>query len=291
MTLRREKRKRASDRTSSFLVGAFGAKSSTATVGESGQFSPEGLHQRGVIMLELANIPYPVVPPTARPKHISTKNISPGEVYGELTVLTVIERPTGNKRFFALCSCSCGKSKEISIYNLLDGHTKSCGCVRLKGIGKWNVTHGMSTTPEYKIWQGMWARCTNPNNSEYHIYKDRVPVESWEKFENFISDMGLRPSSKHTLERVDNEKGYAPENCVWLLKREQGKNTSTTRWVSNGHVTLCLADACRLVGLRVGTVVQRINVYKWPIERALGLEWSEKTSRFEVEELDLPDPK
>jgi len=277
MILRREKRKRVSDRTSSFLVGAFGAKSSTARVGESGQFSPEGLHQRGVIMLTMVNIPLPEPTVKSRLRVVSYKGPQVGDVCGNLTVLSLHRKQfsIGSEiRVVASCLCTCGKIKEIRLDSLRRGQPKSCGCLAPR------LTHGLTESPEYKVWESMWTRCTNPNNIRYDFYKGRVPVESWRKFENFISDMGFRPSPKHTLERVDNEKGYSPENCIWILGSEQGKNKTTTRWVTNGQITVCISDACRLIGANPDTIYNRLHKLGWSITRALGPEWSEVPTRF-----------
>ena len=88
------------------------------------------------------------------------------------------------------------------------------------------TTHGMYRTPEYRAWKNMKHRCFNPNNKQYLDYGGRgISVcDRWLDFENFLADMGSRPTSKHSLDRIDNDADYSAENCRWATKAEQGNN-------------------------------------------------------------------
>lgn len=90
----------------------------------------------------------------------------------------------------------------------------------------WRTTHGLSKTPEYRAWASMWQRCTNPKNIRYERYGARgiTVCERWERFENFLSDMGNRPSPDHSLDRKENDGNYQPENCRWATRSEQQQN-------------------------------------------------------------------
>jgi hypothetical protein len=93
-------------------------------------------------------------------------------------------------------------------------------------------THGLRTSPEYMVWARMKARCNNPNNPKYYRYGGRgISVcARWEgDFAAFYADMGAKPSPAHSLDRIDNDKGYTPENCQWALPAAQANNRSTTR--------------------------------------------------------------
>src|SRR5437879_6089633 len=94
-----------------------------------------------------------------------------------------------------------------------------------------NLRHGMAHTPEYGVWRTMCSRCDNPNTEKYPEYGGRgIKVsDRWRKFENFIEDMGPRPDSLHSIERVDNDGDYEQSNCKWALRQVQAYNKRNTR--------------------------------------------------------------
>lgn len=134
-----------------------------------------------------------------------------------------------NHRKYWLCRCDCGVERVIAARHLLSGESRSCGCLWRDN----RTTHGMcrrqgkrSCTTEYAAWRSMLHRCNNPANKQWHRYGGRgISVcERWNKFENFLADMGLKPSPDLSLERIDNDAGYSPQNCKWATIQEQNAN-------------------------------------------------------------------
>ena len=128
------------------------------------------------------------------------------------------------------CVCECGNSRKVIGTNLFRGLSKSCGCYQKEAVRR----HGHSTqrSPEYLSWAAMKSRCLNSNRKEYPYYGGRgiTVCDRWqESFENFLQDMGKRPSKTHSLDRIDNSGNYDPSNCRWATKSEQIANRRPLR--------------------------------------------------------------
>ena len=144
-----------------------------------------------------------------------------GRKFGRWNVLKATEKK--GKHQLYLCKCECGKTKNVYGCHLKAGNSKSCGCIVSEITTKRNLTHGMTYTPEFMIWQGMQRRCSDKSNVGY-CARGIYVCDRWKSFENFFADMGSRPSSKHTIERKDNNDGYFKDNCKWATKTEQARN-------------------------------------------------------------------
>ena len=149
--------------------------------------------------------------------------ITLGQRFGKWTVLKEVKRPLGAKRQF-LCVCACGTTKTVDSGNLSSGKTTGCMDCRRPPT----LTHGKSQTREYKIWKGILGRCYNPHRAEYIRYGGRgiAVCERWRtSFENFLLDMGVRPSVRHSVDRFPDSNGnYEPSNCRWATREMQQEN-------------------------------------------------------------------
>mgnify|MGYP001591070312 CR=1 FL=1 len=192
-----------------------------------------------------------------------------GMRFGTLTVVEFYG-VSKHQRARWLCICDCGNSCVVVSGNLTCGKTKSCGCKKRQWISEKLTKHGMCKTPEYSPWAAMMGRCYNKNNSEYQNYGGRgIQVcFSWQDFAKFFKDMGVRPSPKHSIERIHNDKGYFPENCVWATQEEQARNTRRNRLITCFGKTQCLTAWANEFGIKRELLRDRLKS-GWVIEKAL----------------------
>jgi len=198
-----------------------------------------------------------------------------GKRCGALTVTKWEGRPISKrtKDSYWRCVCDCGRSIIVDQSGLTRRSRKlrkCCGCTSRsrKGINK---IHGGCYTAEYSIWQAMRCRCKGIGKKSAKNYKDRGIrfCDRWNNFENFLADLGLRPSNKHTLDRIDNNKGYSPENCRWADRITQANNTTRVKIISWNGVTKTVSEWARHLGINKMTLYFRVFRLNWPIERAM----------------------
>lgn len=189
------------------------------------------------------------------------------QVFGKLTVVSPSHiGPRGQS--FWLVRCECGVEKIVRISHLVDGSTVSCGCHRMVRPLK----HGACDTSEYRIWKNMKRRCLNPGVKDAPLYSERgIKVcPRWiESFDNFFADMGERPTTKHSLDRVDVNGDYCPENCRWATPAQQNRNTRRNIKISIGGVTKCASDWAECNGIPPKIAIQRIGKLGWDPIRAV----------------------
>lgn len=145
--------------------------------------------------------------------------------FGMLTALHIAYRTENKKHTFWHCVCECTNTIEARTDWLTTGVSTHCGCQTPIKQSK-PRTHGMSNTKTYRIWKGMIQRCENPNNERYDCYGGRgIQVcKRWHKFENFLEDMGECPYPNYSIERVNVNGNYEPDNCTWIPLADQWKN-------------------------------------------------------------------
>lgn len=185
-----------------------------------------------------------------------------GQKFGRLTVIELEGR--GDHCTWWKCLCECGKQLRVRSH-LLRAGSKSCGCLRP------NLIHGHNRvgqrSPEYAAWDNMRARCSNPDRSEFHRYGGRgIRVcQRWidgdgvrSGFEYFLADMGHRPSKDHSIDRVNNDGNYEPQNCRWATLKEQRRNMSSNRLIELEGRKMTLVEACEQLGIKYHSVRQRL---------------------------------
>ena len=152
-----------------------------------------------------------------------------GKKFGRLTAVRFSGR-VGKRRHW-LCDCECGGTVTVAVSNLTGGGVRSCGCLKLEAVAKAQGAarkHGetLPRTTEYRAWVNMQDRCYNPKNPSHRYYIGITVCPRWqESFENFLADMGRKPTPKHSLDRWPNNAGnYEPGNCRWATSKEQIHN-------------------------------------------------------------------
>ena len=193
-----------------------------------------------------------------------------GERYGRLIVIeeapSVMYAGQGNRRKrFWVCRCDCGNKVTIAHGDLRNGRTRSCKCldnevksVRLKTVA---TRHGGAYTPEYLTWKRIHNRCKNPNN-RYYGYAGIKVCERWNSYENFIADMGPKPTPKHSIDRLNFEGDYEPLNCRWATPEEQHKNRRCTKYVMYKNKVITLKEFADSQGLRYSVIYSWFSICK-----------------------------
>jgi hypothetical protein len=200
-----------------------------------------------------------------------------GNQFGRLTVLHEVEPERVRERVHRRwrCQCECGNEKTLYQQNLLQGLSKSCGCLRREKSSERRKTHGASETPEYAIWLNMHQRCRHAGRNPRYAGRGIRVCPRWDSFENFLADMGPRPPNvragkraEYSIERKDNDGNYEPDNCVWATQARQHRNKRTTRSITAHGRTLTLTDWSRETGVPITTIWNRLNA-GWSAERSV----------------------
>lgn len=188
--------------------------------------------------------------------------------FGRWTILHRTDNDPVSREVVVVCRCTCGTERPVRLRNLKNGSSESCGCLHDELFAESLTKHGQARSKTYRMWCGMVARCSNPNNRKYHLYggKGIKVCERWRDFANFLADMGESPDGL-TIEREKGDKGYEPGNCHWATYTEQNRNTSRNRYITYNGVTRCVSEWAELLGIQRNTLDKRLET--WSVEKAL----------------------
>lgn len=174
-------------------------------------------------------------------------------------------KPTGrnkyNKKMF-LFKCDCGSYKEISMTLVTCGRIKDCGCKKIEDLIKRSTKHNKCHTEEYKIYYNIKTRLFNKKRKSYKDYGKRgiSMSQDWlNSFENFLRDMGKRPSARHSIERVDNSGDYCKENCKWVTVDIQANNKRNNLLIEHNGEIKTVTQWCKIYSLNFETIRRRFH--------------------------------
>lgn len=182
-----------------------------------------------------------------------------GSTFGRLTVKEFAGKKNGHIQW--KCVCICGNTTTVYRGNLTSGSTVSCGCHSVEQLVARSTTHGRTNTREFSIWHGMKNRCNNPNADDYRNYGGRgIKIcTRWEaSFENFFYDMGEAPEGM-SIDRVDVDGPYSPENCRWATNTQQANNKRTNRSITVDGTTKNVREWERHLGYKHPVIQQRLH--------------------------------
>lgn len=189
-----------------------------------------------------------------------------GERFTDWTVESEAGRDSRGRRR-VVAKCVCGTVRSVDASSIISGQSTGCGCRRNKSLSESTPGH---RSAEYQAWIAMRARCLNPSKAEYPNYGGRgiTICDRWESYALFLEDMGRKPSSFHTLDRIDNDGPYSKENCRWATRSRQQRNRRVNKILRFRGKSMCLADWADHLGMSQATLGNRL-LAGWSIERAL----------------------
>jgi hypothetical protein len=194
-----------------------------------------------------------------------------GKRFGKLTAIEIVGK-TKNGSYLWRCKCECGNEAVASSANLMNGHTKSCGCLRADRCREIFSTHGLEHTRIYGIWSDMKNRCQNKRNIEYHRYGGRgISIcDEWKDDVIAFFDWAMANGYREglTLDRRDNEGNYDPSNCRWVDRKTQQNNRRNSIYITVNGVTLPCAEWARRTGIPKNTIRNRL-IMGWSAAEAV----------------------
>lgn len=176
--------------------------------------------------------------------------------------LVVTKRFNDQNRQQCDVACDCGALSRVRRGNLASGRTQSCGCMGFEKRVTRFRKHGECKTLMYRLWQHMRYRCSSSEDAAYQYYGGRgIRVcERWEQsYEVFRDDMGPRPSPQHSIDRINVNGNYEPENVRWATRTQQSRNTRRNVFIETPLGRMCLSEAAGRYGVLVQTLWLRLK--------------------------------
>lgn len=196
-----------------------------------------------------------------------------GQKFERLTVVREAGR-TDQKQKLWLCQCECGNFYTTTTAKLNGGIVKSCGCLRKDILINRNFKHGKTKTKLFQTWKNIKERCTNKNCKNFKHYGARgISIcEEWRDFQNFYEwAMSHGYKDNLSIDRIDNDGDYSPENCRWATNKIQQRNKRNNRILTYNGESHALAEWAEISGINAKTLKSRIDDYQWTIEKALSV--------------------
>lgn len=210
-----------------------------------------------------------------------------GQRFGRWTAIECTGRNKSGGAMW-LCRCDCGTVRVIDGRSLRDGTSKSCGCLskELSKNRKTNYKHGGKSDRLYGVWNGIKDRCYNPKSKHYHRYGGRgiTMCDQWRydytAFRDWALAYGYDPTAKkyqYTIDRIDNDAGYSPDNCRIVSQKVQCSNKGNNHFLTYNGETKTISEWAECTGIRKDTIRRRIVNYHWDVEKALTTKPSRKS--------------
>lgn len=190
-----------------------------------------------------------------------------GKRFGKLTAIEVYKKNKNGESIWK-CQCDCGNFSNVVCSSLKNGHTTSCGCYKKVCC----ITHNETKTRLHRIWSGIKARCQNKNLPKYNNWGGRGIkmckewADSYEKFRDWALSSGYKENL--TIDRIDNNKWYSPDNCRWATTKQQSNNRRTNHIITFNGQTHTISEWSEIIGVKSSTIQRRITA-NMPIEKIL----------------------
>lgn len=183
-----------------------------------------------------------------------------GQRFGRWSVLSRATPSPRHRTVYWQCRCDCGEIRDVCGSRLRTNKSVSCGCLGRETASAVHSKHGLYGTRTYRIWKGIVQRTTNPKSPDFRRYGGRgiTLCPSWRDFSVFFADMGECPGEL-TIERIDNNGPYAPQNCKWASVLEQASNRSVNRFITHDGKKQSVSQWARELGIKPITIFKRLD--------------------------------